>query len=67
MKLDQASRSKLWKEKYDSKQVRRGKKAEEMGKRVSPENKNSLHISKAQRIASAMEIARKRLTESHLN
>jgi len=43
------------------------KKAVEMEKRASPENKNLLHISKAQRIASAMKIARKRLTESHLN
>lgn len=67
MKLDQASRSKLWKEKYESKQARHEKKAAEIEKLVSPENKNSLHISKAQRIASAMEIARKRLTESHLD
>ena len=67
MKLDQASRSKLWKEKYDAKQVRHEKKAAEMGKRASPENKNSPHTSKAQRIASAMEVARKRLIESHLN
>ena len=67
MKLDQASRSKLWKEKYESKQARHEKKAAEIEKLVSPENKNSLHINKAQRIASAMEIARKRLTESHLD
>ena len=67
MKLDQASRSKLWKEKYESKQARQTKKTLDLQKKASKESRNLTHLSKARRIASAMNIARKRLVESQLN
>ena len=67
MKLDQASRSKLWKEKYESKQARQTKKTLDLQKKASKESRNLTHLNKAQRIASAMNIAQKRLVESQLN
>jgi RnfABCDGE-type electron transport complex B subunit len=67
MKLDQASRSKLWKEKYESKQARHKKKTLDLQKKASEESRNLTNLSKAQRIASAMDIARKKLVESQLN
>ena len=67
IKLDQASRSKLWKEKYESKQARIKKKTLDLQNKASEESQNLTQPSKAQRIASAMNVARKRLVDSQLN
>ena len=67
IKLDQASRSKLWKEKYESKQARHTQKTLDLQKKASEESQHLTNLSKAQRIASAMDIARKKLVESQSN
>lgn len=65
--LDQASRSELWKKKYESKQARHEKKNIEIEKKTSQRHRNSKNFDKTRRIATAMDIARKKLAESCSN
>ena len=65
--LDQASRSELWKKKYESKQARHEKKNIEIEKKTSQRHRDSKNFDKTRRIAAAMDIARKKLAESCSN
>lgn len=65
IKLDQTSRSELWKKKYESKLARHQKKDAEKKKKATQHNRNSKNSDKAKRIATAMDVARKKLAESY--
>ncbi|MDA0236992.1 MAG: RnfABCDGE type electron transport complex subunit B [Proteobacteria bacterium] len=62
LNLSQAERSKLWRERYETKQLRKEKTSKEHNQKLRDKSGNSrANENKAKRITTAMEIAHKRL------